>query len=423
MDKWYKLDHAGKLFPAVTNNVNTFTFRVSMILNSTVVPTILQQALDTVMERFPMMAVKLNDGVFWRFLSGNENRLLIQEETTYPCAPITPKENNGYLLRVLYYGQKISVEIFHAITDGTGAVEFLKTLMFQYLNLIGEKIDDDEGLILSPESFSSRSEAKDSFDTYYASADKVGEQKRKAYHIQGLRFVPYGHNVIHGLVSASEFCSIAKQNGVTLTAYFAALLISAIHSSRLSDEYHKPIVIAIPVNLRKIFVSNSLRNFFTVVNIGLEVTEDMAFTDILAEVSKQLKERTTKTYLKKAITESMKYEKNLASRFVPVALKELAIRYGFYHLGENLKTITLTNIGNIKLPQSMTHHIEAMEATIYPTNKSSINCAVCSVNDRLVITFARNIMESEIIREFFHLLASKSGLEVQIMSNNWGMRL
>ncbi len=423
MDKWYKLDHAGKLFPAVTNNQNTSTFRVSMILNNTVAPSILQQALDTVMERFPMMAVKLNYGVFWRFLSGNENRLLIMEEKNYPCAPITITENNGFLLRVLYYGQKISVEIFHALTDGTGALEFLKTLVFQYLNMIGEKVTDDEGLILLPESFSSRSEAKDSYDTYYVSRDKAEKQKQKAYHIQGSRFVPYGHNVIHGLVSASELHSIAKQNGVTITAYLTALLIWAIHTSMLPDEYHKPIMITIPVNLRKLFVSKSLRNFFIVVNIGMKVTGDMKFVDILDEVSKQLKERTSKNYLEKTITESMKFEKNLASRLVPIGLKELAIRYGFDHLGENLKTITLTNIGNIKLPKSMAHHINAMETTIYPTNKSPINCAVCSINDQLVITFARNIIESEIIQEFFHLLTSHSGLEVKIVSNNWGVRI
>ena len=423
VDKWYKLDHAGKLFPAVTNNKNTSTFRVSMIMNRPVNPPILQQALDTVMERFPMMAVKLNYGVFWRFLSGNENRLLVREETNYPCAPITVTENNGFLLRVLYYKQKISVEIFHALTDGTGAVEFLKTLVFQYLNLTGENVNDDEGLILLPETFSSRSEAKDSYDSYYTSNHKAVKQKQKAYHIQGSRFVPYGHNVIHGLLSASELQGIARENGVTITAYLTALLIAAIHTSMLPDEYHKPIMITIPVNLRKIFISKSLRNFFTVVNIGMKVTEDIAFADILTEVSNQLKERTSKNYLEKTITESMKFEKNLASRLVPIGLKELAIRYGFDHLGENLKTMTLTNIGNIKLPKSMTHHIDAVEATIYPTNKSPINCAVSSVNNQLVITFARNIVESEIIREFFHLLSSQSGLEVQIVSNNWGIRL
>ncbi len=69
----------------------------------------------------------------------------------------------------------------------------------------------------------------------------------------------------------------------------------------------------------------------------------------------------------------------------------------------------------------MAAHIEVMETTMYPTAKSPMNCAVCSINDQLTVTFARNIVESDIIMHFFRELSGFTGLEVRIVSNDWGM--
>ncbi|MFB5675651.1 alcohol acetyltransferase [Paenibacillus terreus] len=423
MAEWYKLDHAGKLFPAVAGQENSSTFRLSMILTSPVNPSLLQQALDGVIKRYPLLKMELSNGLFWKFLREKETPLTIEPETTYPCAPVTLSDKNGSLVKVLYYGNKVSVEIFHALTDGGGALEFLKTLVFQYLYLSGESIEDKEGLILPPASFARYAEEQDSFKAHYASASSETEiRASEALQIPGTRFTPYGHNVIHGMIHASRLNAVAKEKGVTLTAYLTAILIMAVHASTLPFNNEKlPIVICIPVNLRKIFPSSSLRNFFAVINIGVEMNEDMTFEQVLEIVHAQMKEKTTKPYLSQVMAGSMKYEKNLLSRFTPLKLKNLAIRYGFDHYGEEVKTLTLTNLGRIAIPSSMSAHVEAMEATLYPTAKSPINCAVCSINEELTITFARNIVESDVIMHFFRQLAILSGLDLRIVSNDWGM--
>lgn len=421
MDRWYRIDHAGKLFPGTANSSNTSIFRVSILLKEIIDPVILQQALNTVMPRFPMLAVKMKKGLFWDYLEQNENKLIVQKETVYPCAPIKQDTNNGFLLRVQYFNKKISVDFFHSITDGTGALEFLKTLVFAYLKLTGKAVNDDEGVILQPDTFPSTAESFDSFDLCYGTSN-ADLKEPEAVHIKGTAFIPYGHNVIHGVLSASALNGAAKQYGVTITAYLTATLIMAINSCTLPCNIRrKPIAICIPVNLRKIFLSKSLRNFFTVINVGIPASEMMNFTDVLSEVAKQLKDKTEKDYLKEQISSSMKYEKNILSRFVPLKLKEYAIRYGFEHFGEDTKTITLSNIGRVIFPKSAAPYVDGIEATAYPTVKSPINCAVGSVNDRLTITFARNILESEIIQEFFRLLVFQSGLEVRVISNDWGV--
>ncbi|MBK1678589.1 alcohol acetyltransferase, partial [Rhodospirillum rubrum] len=420
MEDWYKLDHAGKLFPAVAGRENSSTYRLSMMLTSPVHEEVLQTALDDVISRFPLLNVELRNGLFWKFLREKETRLMVKPENAYPCSPVTLSESNGSLVRVLYHGNKISVEIFHALTDGGGALEFLKTLVFQYLYRIGESVEDRDGLILPPASFARYAEAQDSFKAHYTST--VSEIRTpEALQIPGTRFSPYGHNVIHGMIHASRLNAAAKQHGATLTAYLTALLIMAVHDSTLPlNNENRPIVISMPVNLRKIFPSSSLRNFFAVINIGVRIEAGMTFEQVLEIVQAQLKEKTTKPYLTQAMASSMKYEKNLLSRFTPLKLKDLAIRYGFDHYGEEAKTLTLTNLGRIDIPASMGAHIEAMETTMYPTAKSPMNCAVCSINDQLTITFARNIVENDVIQHFFRQLSGLSGLDVRIISNDWG---
>lgn len=421
MEEWYKLDHAGKLFPAVAGRENSSTYRLSMMLTSHVKPSVLQQALDSVIKRFPLLNVELRNGLFWKFLREKETRLMVEPESTYPCAPAALSTENGSLVRILYHGNKISVEIFHALTDGGGALEFLKTLVFQYLYLLGEHVEDKEGLILPPASFARYAEAQDSFKAHYTSV-MADSRMSEALQIPGTRFSPYGHNVIHGMIHASRLNGAAKQKGVTLTAYLTAILIMAVYETTLPfNNGSRPIVISMPVNLRKIFPSSSLRNFFAVINIGVQMKEGMTLDDVQGIVHAQMKEKTTKSYLSQAMASSMKYEKNLLSRFTPLKLKDLAIRYGFDHYGEEAKTLTLTNLGRIDIPASMAAHIESMETTMYPTAKSPMNCAVSSINDQLTITFARNIVESDVIRHFFRQLASLSGLDIRIVSNDWGM--
>src|SRR5690625_3816302 len=133
MDQWYRIDNTGKIFHAVSSATNSSVFRVCMIMNETVEPECPQEAVEIVAVRVPALTVRVRKGLFWDFMEHNDEQLLVKPETDHPCSPIDRKENNAYLIRVLYFEKRISVEIFHSLTDGGGAVEFLKTLVYQYL--------------------------------------------------------------------------------------------------------------------------------------------------------------------------------------------------------------------------------------------------------------------------------------------------
>jgi NRPS condensation-like uncharacterized protein len=119
------------------------------------------------------------------------------------------------------------------------------------------------------------------------------------------------------------------------------------------------------------------------------------------------------------IAKYVSLEKNVFIKSAPLFIKSLAIRIGFHTGARSLSTV-LSNLGIIELPESMYEHISHFESLIYPSTGVPINCGVCSVNDKLTISFARSIIENEVITYFFSYLAENEGIEFTVYSNDWG---
>ncbi|WP_213809821.1 alcohol acetyltransferase [Jeotgalicoccus sp. WY2] len=422
MDQWYKIDNTGKIFHAVSNASNSAVFRVSMTLHETIDPKILQEALDIVVMRFPTLTVRVRKGLFWDFLEQNDQVLQVKKEADYPCAPIDRKENNAFLIRVLYFGKRISVEVFHSLTDGGGAAEFLKTLAYQYLTLKGEPVEADEKIML-PDEAPKREEVEDSFEKYATSREvkNPASSDKKAYQLKGTQLNPPGINVIQGVVDAGALNTYAKAQGTSLTGFLTSLLIKVIHMEKNREKSKASLItVAMPVSLRRHFPSVSIRNFFSVSNIGVRMSDDVLFEDVITEVTKQLIEKTDKSFLQESINRFVAFQSNLLLRIVPVFIKYPVMRFAFNQFGERAKTITVSNLGNIQLPDSMRPYADSMDVVLYPTNKSPVNCGTATVNNKLTITFSRSIEENEIIRTFFKEITRLTGLEVKVSSNGWG---
>lgn len=420
MSQWYKIDNTGKIFHAVSSSSNSAVYRVSATLYEKIDPEVLQEALDIVAIRFPTLMVRVRKGLFWDFLEANDDSLLVKEETDYPCAPIDRKENNAFLIRVLYFNKRISVEVFHSVTDGGGAQEFLKTLVYQYLNLMGKNIMTD-GTILLPEDEVDQEESEDSFVRYvnHSEPAKSQDKDQKAYQLSGTELSPRGINLVQGIMDAGALNTFAKSQGTSLTGLLTSVLILTIYEERKknSDAY---ISVAIPVNLRKVFPSKTMRNFFSVSNIGVQVKKDMTMDEIIEAVTRELIKKTEKSFLQRGINHFVSFQKNLLLRIVPVFIKYPIMRFAFNSVGENRKTLTLTNLGNVKVPDEMRPYIDWMDIVLYPTKKSPINCGAATINNKLTMTFARSIDENEFIKAFFKNLTRMTGLEVTVHSNGWG---
>ena len=422
MNRWYRLDNVAKLFPSVTGTKNSSVFRVSAVLDEIIDKEKLQEAVSLLLERYPTMYVKLRKGLFWHYFENTSDELLVEEETQYPCAAIDSKIKGGYLIKVFYYKKRISIEIFHALADGNGGMEYLKSLVFYYLKLSGKNVDTEDKILTLGNGVWAH-ELEDSFNRYYKKTNEKYIKNKKAFRIRGENFEHKGTNVTTGIVELEKLSSFTKSKGITLTVYLIAVLAKSIYETNIKfSSSKKQLVIAVPVNLRNVFDSKTLKNFFGVINIIIDRENLDDFEKIVYEVKNQINVKTKKEFLQTVVADNLKVATSKYSRLVPLFLKNIFVRLGFFIFGEDRKTITLSNMGNFVLPKSMEEYIKHFEAILYPTAKSPINCSMCSYNSNLVLNFSRSIEEDEIIRYFFREL-SEEGFDVKIYSNNWGKEL
>jgi len=164
--RWMPLDNAAKIYPAARRQNWSNVFRLSSTLTEDVDREVLQSALDVTGRRFPSIAVRLRRGVFWYYLQQLSKMPQIREESCYPLTRMSKAETRKCAFRVIVYKRRIAIEIFHSLTDGTGAMIFLKSLVAEYLQQkYGVHVPPEKGLLGRVEEPSER-EMEDSFQKY-----------------------------------------------------------------------------------------------------------------------------------------------------------------------------------------------------------------------------------------------------------------
>ena len=129
---WYKLDLSANVYPTLQRKNFSNVYRLSLSLTEPVIPEILQKALELTLCRFPTFQVAMRKGRFWRYLEPNPLPVpSVRQDIANPCMPMNFRTNNRYLIRIYYYEKRISLEVFHSLSDGTGSLYFLKTFRFR----------------------------------------------------------------------------------------------------------------------------------------------------------------------------------------------------------------------------------------------------------------------------------------------------
>lgn len=416
---WFKLDNAAKIYPAIRSAKRSNVFRVSVVLKEIVDPNILEQALKTILLRFPSFTVRMRRGLFWYYMEHNCRSPLVLEDTGSPCRTMNWKDNNRFLFKVLYYNRRISIEFFHSLTDGTGAMEFLKALCAQYLSIKGYDIEKSDS-ILDIDSLPLLEEVQDSFLQYAIKGNPTFSRESKAYHPVGTLDPSGMIHVTTGILDVDALLAISHSMNVSITEYLTAVLMYVIylHQQEHSYRHIKPVKVSVPVNLRKHFESRTLRNFSLYVNPGIDSSlGKYTFEEIVLQVHHFMRYSVNSKLLRAQMSANVSAERNLAMRIMPLFMKNLSLSIAFNLLGDSRVSSTLTNVGKIVVPESMAKRIERFEAMLSSTFIKPVNCAVVSHLNTLVINFTRIITESDIEREFFRFLVSK-GLHIKIESND-----
>ena len=419
--RWFKLDNAGKLYPAVSTSRWSSIFRVSAELFEEVDPARLQKAVDQVLPRFPALKVRMRAGIFWYYLEEIDVPLVVRPDVGHPCMPFRYHQDNGHLLRVFYYRRRISAEFFHALTDGTGGLTFMKTLTAEYLRLGGHKIACDNGA-LDPSEAPDPQETQDAFMHMPLPRVRVSRRESRAYHFPATAEFPHTLHIIAASLSCSQLVPLAKALGVTVTEYLTSAMLYAAYQDQEKRCGRKrlPIRISVPVNMRAFYDTPTLRNFSSFINPGIDPRlGDYTFEEIAQEVHAYMRYHLNPKLLCAAIATNVADEKNLLIRLAPLFLKNLVIGSVFRRVGDRLITSTLTNLGVTRMPTGAEGLVRRFEFQLGAPSLPLCSCASITNGDELRLIFSSNIRETTLPRETLRFLVER-GVEVTVESNMEG---
>ena len=419
---WMPLDNAALIFPAIRRRNWNNVFRESITLTEDVDPAILQQAVNDLSPRFPSFYLRLRRGVFWYYLEEVDEPPRVQEDYAYPLTFMTRKEMGRCCLRVLYYRNRIAVEFFHVLSDGGGAMVYLKTLAARYLALrYGVQIPATDG-VLDLRQAPDPEEWEDSFQRY-AAAHSAFCPEAPAYRLPGKRELGRFMRLITGVVPAQALRTLAHGYGCTVTVLLAAVMaecVLAMQDEQLPKKRQKPVKITVPVDLRRLFPSRTLRNFVLTVNPGVDPRlGTYTLQELCDAFTHQLAAETTPQRMAGRIAENVAPQRNKLLKATPIFLKTPVMRAVYDRRGERLGCLNVSNLGVQRLPEAMAPYVERMEFIIGVQYSYPNNCSLVTCQGVTLINMIRSTESADLERRFFSRLV-ELGVPVTIETNEEG---
>lgn len=402
----YAIDNASILYLSLMRKDHTNTFRFTMTLKEEVCPETLQLAVDRIYRRFPTVIAGFYPGFFHYLQVPAKVPPHVQPDPGC-LVTMTKEEIQSCAYRVYYAGKTVSIEAFHALTDGYGAIASFTTLMAEYLRLKhGIHIPVTDTLV-DVEQSPMLNELEDSY-LNYENGKPLHLPSRYAYQLPGGCGQREAVRISSLTVPTPEILDAARAHGVSITALISSVMASSvmeIQQRHCTSSPAKPVRIMVPVDLRRLFPSRTLRNFILYALPTMEPQEQSKpLPELLRSFSRQIRSQTERNQLSSIMSYNVKTQRSVFFQFIPLAVKCAFMRLAYRFFGESNSSVTVTNLGNVRLPETMTEFVEDIQVILTPRVRSPYNCAVISYNGRLSINIRRFPKNAELEEVFFQKL-------------------
>ena len=413
---WEKLDNSALMYPIITGEDMSNVYRMTATLKEEINPELLQRALESVLPKFPGFNSRLRQGFHWYYLEENGKPApLVKKEDDFPCAYIEASKNRSYLFRVTYFRCRINLEVFHVLADGTGALYFLKEIVYQYLRFAHPELqikygnDLSEGVTVS---------AKDRFEEFYDKKPLRPYRFQRAFLIPGQILSGERVGIIHGYLKVADVRDMAHQYQATINELIVSVLCYSIwqeYSKQITPE--RPIVICVPVNLRPVFGVDTTKNFFVNVNAMFrpEEADDVTFEEVVRQVRESLRSQTTREELQNRLSTNVSTEKNLLSRMVPMLFKNPVLKQ-IHKLSQKSLTSTVTNIGVQTVAEPYREYVDFINVVLAHAKGQPLKLSVSSYGDTIAINVTSILRSTNIPRNIYRFFTDHD-MEVSISTN------
>ena len=463
---WYELDAFAKTYSSIISEGRTTCFRLSALFSENIDLEILKKVAISLEKKYPFYNSELKKGIFWNYLQQKKAHFMIEEEKTYPCTDIQ-KDNP---LRIIYFNNKLSIEIAHFLTDGKGAALFFRDLIEEYLEkkYFLENIEKDEMDSLTNEAekkkevkiekikkiinfgkkinkngkekdFENKKIEKNFFektkeilendsglknaqkneyvDLYEKYMRKVSKETtiKSAFHLP-MKILEKGqYHITTGEINIKSLKEESKKYGTTIGKY-----LLSVYFKVLLDRYSQaknPIVIGVPVDLRKIFEETTYRNFF--INITPSVDASLgaySLSEIITYLDNYFALKITRKEFYKSIYKAMNPIQNIIIKSVPYLIKRMFFPFIFDYYGERGYTTGFSNLGIFKVNKKYEKYLKGFRFLPPPSKRCKIKMGVISDYNKVYVNFGNLTANYDIERDFFIYLR-KRGIKSKIITN------
>ena len=406
--EWIMLDNAAIIYPLGMRHGRMPMFRLAATLKEEVDPRVLQVALYFTIKRFPTFASVVKRGFFWHYLETVNHAIKVEEEKDAPCKPISLLLRSSRSYRVLYYKNRISLEVFHVITDGSGAFIFLKSLLAEYFRLLGRNISKTNGV------FDIEEAPKDE-ERFNAFKMAKGESSMNSFlgasslQLDGKISLKNPTNIYHFEMDSKELINKAKSNGVTVTAYILALMFMA--SKEAMSNKSGDMNIQVPVNMRKYNYPKTLRNYSMYFSVTRRMDKEVSKEELMEDISKQMKIKGSEEEMTKMMGITNRLITSL--RYVPLIIKQPVAQMVYGYLGNSIIGNVLSNLGVIEVPKEMEEYIESFDAMFLPEAPNKATSTLVSFKGRTRFTIVKNVIDDRYENKLYELL-KEEGLDPKV---------
>ncbi len=324
------------------------------------------------------------------------------------------------MVRILAAQNRLSVEFAHVLTDGSGGFEFLKTILLLYAEAKGKTIPRDYTL-LKPEDDISEEEYEDAYKRYFKEDIPPMVKRSTAFHLPCALDQKPRFKITRIKLAISDLKALAEVKKVSITDYLVAVYLYALQEiyeeTRSFNRYKKNKVlrVQVPVNLRNIFPSATMRNFslFVMPEIDLRLGH-YTFNEILRRVYHQIRLETDEKLINKNISRNVGSEKKIYVKSIPLFLKSLILKLKHKSLGTSQYSGVITNLGKVNLPKEVEDICDHFVFTPPPPNTLlKVNCGIIGFGNQLILSFG-NVTKSKLLEEKFYHFLQDQGVELEI---------
>ena len=191
--------------------------------------------------------------------------------------------------------------------------------------------------------------------------------------------------MIHFKMKAAALKATAEKYHTTVTAYSLALLFWRERQRLTSCRGEASI--QVPVNMRKFYLSDTVRNFSMYCGIRLPLEKISGLASMIGEIDGQLRRKASEEAMREMLTATEKMVGMM--RYIPFAVKQPVAKLAYGFLGDKIFTNTLSNLGVAQLPPAVSAQIESMDFVLGAAITNRAACALVTVNDTATLSITK----------------------------------